>query len=44
LRYIDFWLETGRWPDFADQVPYDFKGEALRLAGGNVISSGASAP
>jgi len=44
LRYIDFWLETGRWPDFADQVPYDFKGEALRLAGGNVIGSGSSAP
>jgi TolB-like protein len=35
LRYINFWLETRRWPDFADQVPYDFKAEALRLAAGN---------
>ena len=33
LRYTDFWLETGRWPDCADQVPYDFRAEARRLAG-----------
>jgi hypothetical protein len=36
LRYVDLWLETGRWPDCADQVPYDFKGEARRLASANV--------
>jgi TolB-like protein len=36
LRYIDFWLETARWPDFADLVPYDFKSAARQLAGANV--------
>jgi len=36
LRYIDFWLEAGRWPDCADQVSYDFNGEARRLAGAGV--------
>ncbi|MGO9945238.1 MAG: TIR domain-containing protein [Steroidobacteraceae bacterium] len=36
LRYIDFWLESGRWPDFAEKVPYDFKGEARRLVSANL--------
>jgi TolB-like protein len=35
LRYIDFWLEAGRWPDCAAHVPYDFEGVARRLAGAN---------
>ena len=35
LRYIEFWVETGRWPDCVDQVPYDFKGHARRLTGGD---------
>jgi hypothetical protein len=33
LGLCDYWLETGRWPDCADQVPYDFRAEARRLAG-----------
>ena len=36
LRYIDFWRETGRWPDCVDQVPYDFKSAAQRLVGGSL--------
>lgn len=36
LRYIDFWHETGRWPDCVDQVPYDFKSAAQRLVGGSL--------
>jgi TolB-like protein len=27
-----YWVDSGRWPDCADQVPYDFKAEAARLA------------
>jgi tetratricopeptide (TPR) repeat protein len=30
LGYTSFWRDTGRWPDCADQAPYDFKAEALR--------------
>jgi len=33
LRYVDFWLETGRWPDCADHVPYDFKAAARNARG-----------
>jgi len=36
LRYTAFWVETGRWPDCVDHVPYDFKGDARRLAGGDI--------
>jgi TolB-like protein len=32
LGYTDFWRDTGRWPDCADLVPYDFKAEVRRLA------------
>jgi hypothetical protein len=32
LGLVTHWLETGRWPDCADQVPYDFRAEARRLA------------
>lgn len=24
---VEFWLDTGKWPDCVDHVPYDFKGE-----------------
>jgi len=30
LGLVHFWLETGRWPDCADEVPYDFRGECER--------------
>ena len=41
LRYIDFWLETGRWPDFADQVPYDLR---PRPCGWPAVTSDAPSP
>ena len=25
LGLVEFWTKTGKWPDCADQVPYDFK-------------------
>ena len=27
LGLVQFWLESGRWPDCVDEVPYDFKAE-----------------
>jgi TolB-like protein len=30
LGLVDFWLATGKWPDCADDVPYDFKAECER--------------
>lgn len=32
LGLVHYWLETNRWPDCADQVPYDFRAEARRVA------------
>ena len=32
LRLCDYWVETGKWPDCADEVAYDFRAEARRLA------------
>jgi TolB-like protein len=31
LGLCDYWVETGRWPDCADDVPYDFRAESRRL-------------
>jgi adenylate cyclase len=36
MGLCDYWSETGRWPDCADKVPYDFRAEAKKLAGGHV--------
>lgn len=30
---VEFWMATGRWPDCADDVPYDFKLECKRAQG-----------
>jgi hypothetical protein len=30
LGLVEFWLTTGKWPDCADDVPYDFKAECAR--------------
>jgi hypothetical protein len=30
LGLVGFWLATGKWPDCADEVPYDFKAECER--------------
>jgi TolB-like protein len=27
LGLVEFWLETGKWPDCASEVPYDFKAQ-----------------
>jgi TolB-like protein len=32
LGLCDYWVKSGAWPDCAEQVPYDFKAEARRLA------------
>jgi TolB-like protein/tetratricopeptide (TPR) repeat protein len=31
LGLVEFWTTTGKWPDCADEVPYDFKGECARV-------------
>jgi hypothetical protein len=30
LGLVEFWLETDRWPDCADEVPYDFELECAK--------------
>ena len=30
----DYWIESGRWPDCADEVQCDFRAGTRRLAGG----------
>jgi TolB-like protein len=30
LGLVEFWMATGKWPDCAEQVPYDFKLECAR--------------
>ena len=27
LGLVEFWTTTGKWPDCADEVPYDFRTE-----------------
>lgn len=31
LGLCGYWAETGRWPDCADELPYDFRAEAKRV-------------
>jgi TolB-like protein/DNA-binding winged helix-turn-helix (wHTH) protein len=31
LGLCDYWVRSGRWPDLAAHLPYDFKSEATRL-------------
>lgn len=31
LNLCEYWVAIGRWPDCAEDVPYDFKAEAARL-------------
>jgi hypothetical protein len=33
MGFCDYWVQTDRWPDCVDQVPYDFRAEAKKLAG-----------
>jgi TolB-like protein len=33
LGLVGYWIETGKWPDCADEVPYNFRAKARRLAG-----------
>jgi TolB-like protein len=30
LGLVEFWVATGKWPDCADEVPYDFRAECER--------------
>ena len=32
LGLCDYWVQTDLWPDCADEVAYDFRAEARRLA------------
>jgi len=32
IGLCDYWVTSGYWPDCADEVPYDFRAEARRLA------------
>jgi adenylate cyclase len=31
LGLVEFWMETGKWPDCADEVPYDFKARCAEV-------------
>jgi len=31
LGLVEFWMATGKWPDCATEVPYDFKAECARV-------------
>lgn len=31
LGLVEFWTTTGKWPDCADQVPYDFRAECDKV-------------
>jgi adenylate cyclase len=30
LGLVEFWTTTGKWPDCADEVPYDFEAECTK--------------
>jgi hypothetical protein len=34
LGLCDYWTQTGKWPDCADEVAYDFRTEARKAAEG----------
>jgi adenylate cyclase len=31
LGLVEFWMRTDKWPDCADEVPYDFRAECARV-------------
>jgi hypothetical protein len=31
LGLVEFWMATGKWPDCAREVPYDFERECARV-------------
>ncbi len=31
LGLVEFWMTTGKWPDCAGEVPYDFKAECAKV-------------
>jgi hypothetical protein len=33
LGLVQFWLESGKWPDCADETPYDFRAECEKYRG-----------
>ena len=39
LGLVEFWLTTGRWPDCANEVPYDFRAECHKAARGVPIEA-----
>lgn len=41
LGLVEFWLETGKWPDCVDEVPYDFKAECEKARNVPIESFGS---
>jgi hypothetical protein len=33
LGLVEFWITSGRWPDCADEVSYDFRAECHKARG-----------
>ena len=33
LGLVEFWIATGKWPDCAAELPYDFKAECAQVQG-----------
>jgi hypothetical protein len=31
LGLVEFWMSTGKWPDCADEVSYDFRAECAKM-------------
>jgi hypothetical protein len=31
LGLVEFWMTTNKWPDCADEVPYDFRAECAKV-------------
>jgi TolB-like protein len=40
LGLVEYWITSGRWPDCADAVPYDFRAECARVRDVAVESAG----
>jgi TolB-like protein/class 3 adenylate cyclase len=43
LGLVEFWTMTGKWPDCADEVPYDFRAECAKVRDIPKEDSGLSA-
>jgi TolB-like protein/tetratricopeptide (TPR) repeat protein len=37
LGLVDYWIETDKWPDCANEVPYDFRTEVRKAAAAGLV-------